>query len=232
MALKMRTFIHIGQHKTATKSIQHYLKRNREYYIEKGLYFPNSLMGYEQPNHFLLNVASLNEDRFSTKKKKLFESKAPIFFKSLPQNLDNSIKQIYLDAKKNNCNDVIWSSEGLYLLNSKEEYQRLKGLIFKYSKNITIICTFREKKSFQISYLNQLQKKGLKPSDNKDSYRYLKDDSWLLDYERKKHLLNEVFNANTIYINYCPIDMIKKFFSAIGYETVGETSLRLNVSDI
>ncbi|MCB0752807.1 MAG: hypothetical protein KDC52_15155 [Ignavibacteriae bacterium] len=224
----MRTFIHIGQHKTATTSIQKYLESNRISYIKSGLYFPDSLMGNKKPNHFLLNVVSLNRDRFSTKKIKLLQTKPKSYFAKLPQNLNKSIERHYKNAKELHCKDIVWSNEGLYLLNSIEEYTRLKDLFSNYSNEIVVICCFRDKSSYQLSYKKQLMKNGFNLSTNSDSYRYLENDSWLLNYDNKKDMLRSVFKDKVLFLDYNPEDMITDFLYAIGYDTVGSTDVRLN----
>jgi hypothetical protein len=59
----MRTIIHVGQHKTGTTSIQHYLRRNSRVLNGMGLYIPDKIIGFEAASHFILNVYSLNDDR-------------------------------------------------------------------------------------------------------------------------------------------------------------------------
>jgi hypothetical protein len=225
----MRTIIHIGQHKTGTTSIQHYLKDNRDELAERGLYVPDSLAGDGNPSHFLLNIYSLEENRFSYMKERLLEIKDSEYFITLKQNLENDIAQHYQRAESQGCKDIIWSNEGLYLLNSVGEYQKLYELFHKYSLETVCICCFRDVASYRKSYIEQHKKMGIESSDDKDSYRYVEADSWLFDYERKKQILNQVF-AKTIYFSYDKEDMIKIFMEKIGYMVTGTDSIRLNVT--
>ena len=227
----MRTIIHIGHHKTATTTIQHYLQQYRKQYIDKGLYVPNTLIGNSNPNHFMLSVYALNDNRFSTKKIKILKTKGSSFFKELPKKLEASVIEHYTNAQNHNCNSVIWSNEGLFLLNSVEEYTKLKNLLIKYSSEIVCVCCFRDIPSFKASYTKQLQKKGLALSNNKDSYRYLKEDSWLFNFKRKKSILEEVFEGNTIFFDYNKVDMVSTFMSEIGYSKIDNSDLRLNITD-
>ena len=55
-------------------------------------------------------------------------------------------------------------------------------------------------------------------SDDKGSYTYVEEDSWLYDYERKKILVNSVFDE-FIAISYDPADIVKKFMNELGYKT-------------
>lgn len=223
----MRTVIHIGQHKTGTTSIQHFLQQNREEMYRKGLYVPDCIAGYNQPSHYILNVYALDENRYSTMKEKLLETKPEEYFIELQQELERDIYRHYSLAEKHNCKDVIWSNEGLYLLNSIREYKRLRKLFDGYSSSVVCVCCFREVESYKKSYIQQLKKQGLKPSETKDSYRYLKDDSWLFDYPKKIEMLNEVFDE-VIAFDYNKQDNVKEFFEVIGYPANNTESMRLN----
>ncbi len=71
----MKTVIHIGQHKTGTTSIQHYLQDNREALAQHGLYVPSEIAGYSNPSHFILNVYALAEERYSSMKEEIIRDK-------------------------------------------------------------------------------------------------------------------------------------------------------------
>jgi len=154
------------------------------------------------------------------------------FFESLEENLKNDIKDHYTKAIQDGCKEVIWSNEGLYLLNSTEEYQRLYDLFSEYSDEITCICCFREINSYRQSYMNQLLKQKLSFSEEKDSYKYIAEDSWLFDYERKKRLLKSIFKDNVEYLDYDVNDMVNTFISKIGYLVIDNEGIRLNISKI
>lgn len=228
----MRTIIHIGQHKTGTTSIQYYLKSRKDKLQEKGLFVPDRLAGYEQRSHFILNVYALNPGRFSSMKEIILAERGDGFFSDLRQTLEKNIAEHYSKARTQGCKDVIWSNEGLYLLNSTEEYLRLVNLFKEHSSEIVCICCFRETKSYQSSYIAQLRKQRLQLSDDIDSYRYTKDDSWLFDYQRKKNILHQVFDR-TIFFDYDEKNIIKAFMGKIGYPIDDDnvSDIRLNVTD-
>lgn len=121
----MRTIIHIGQHKTGTTSIQHFLQQNKTEMAAKGLYVPDSIAGYDHPSHYILNVYSLDENRFSSMKENLLRDKTKEYFAGLQQEFEADISKHYSRAEKQGCKEVIWTNEGLYLLNSTAEYRRL-----------------------------------------------------------------------------------------------------------
>lgn len=211
----MRTIIHIGQHKTGTTSIQHFLARHRTDLIKQGLYIPDSLLGSTDPSHYLLNVYALNENRSSTAKIRLIEANGPDFINVLRANTVKEITRHYEAARKLDCREIIWTNEGLYLLNSVEEYKRLYELFKPWSSDLVCICCLRDVDSYRRSYMAQLARNGLSFSNDKDSYLYVEPDSWLFDYSRKESLLRTVFD-NIILFPYNRT-MVKTFMEKIGY---------------
>ena len=227
----LKTIIHIGQHKTGTTSIQHYLRNNRQDLVKHGLYYPDSLSGFDNPSHFLLNVYSLNKFRYSPMKEMLLKNETPEFFLELKNNLESDIARHYEEAERLGCKEIVWSNEGLYLLNSSEEYHRLLELFSKHSAQVVCVCCFREIESFKKSYLKTLETINPGSCTDKDSYRYIESDSWLFDVDRKKSILSQVFE-NTIYLSYNPTDMIKTFMDSLGYQVFNTSGLRLNITPL
>lgn len=217
----MKTIIHIGQHKTGTTSLQHYLQDQRQTLLTEGLYVPDALAGISHPSHYMLNVYALDEKRLSPMKEQLLANNNPIFFSELEEHLQNDIKQHYQLAKKAGCHTIIWSNEGLYLLNSVAEYRRLLSLFSDDSDEVLCICTFREKNAFRTSYIQQLKKQGIDHCDDIDSYAHVKHTSWLFDYQRKKQLLSQVFETR-LYLDYTPKNMSKTFMQSIGFSSPQE----------
>lgn len=226
----MRTIIHIGQHKTGTTSIQHFLKDNRNELIESGLYIPDSLAGNESPSHYLLNLYSLAKDRSSPMKDKLLQSNENYNPLDIEKELKKDIKKHYKNAHKKKCKEIIWSNEGLYLLNSIKEYKKLSKLFELYSDEIVCICTFREKTAFLKSYTNHLLKQKIGLSNDENSYRFVEPTSWLINYARKKEILEQVF-MDTVYIPYNQEDMVSTFMEYIGHNIDNPPTKRLNTSD-
>jgi hypothetical protein len=226
----MRTIIHIGQHKTATTSIQHFLQQNKAHLFSQGLYVPESIAGHTNPSHYVLNVYALNENRYSSMKELILRTKPKQYLYELHQRLYEDICRHYKLAEDRGCNDVIWSNEGLYLLNSVQEYRRLYALFSKYSSSIVCVCCFRDVQSYKKSYSQQLEKEGILPSEDFDSYRYLKNDSWLFDYSSKSKILMEVFDQ-VITFPFNQQDNVKAFMEEIGYPFTDKTeSIRLNIT--
>jgi len=134
-------------------------------------------------------------------------------------------------ARAYDCHTVLWSNEGLYLLNSLLEYQKLYDLFKPYSEELKVICCFREISSFKKSYIKQLYKSGFQPSEDSDSFCYVESDSWLFDYERKKKLLDAVFLNNMVAFDYVNSGMVELFLQKAGFPELELEELRLNQSE-
>jgi hypothetical protein len=225
----MKTIIHIGQHKTGTTSIQHYLQDNRQKLAQSGFYVPAEIIGYDDPSHWILNVYSLAEGRFSPKKETLVKQMPADYFLYLEAKLKHDLERIYAQASQAGCDALIWSNEGLYLLNSEAEYRRLIDLFAAFTSEFEVVCCFRDLPSYTKSYIHQLTKSGIPLSDDPDSYRYVQPDSWLFDYARKQALLANVFDQCTFF-PYDPQDNVKRFLEKIGVPGDGTGTYRANVS--
>jgi hypothetical protein len=199
--------------------------------MEAGLYIPDTLLGFDNPSHFLLNVYALDEDRDTTAKLRLRDLLDEEFFTTLDRRLPAAVARHYQKAMDAGCEEILWSNEGLYLLNSVAEYTRLKQLFSLYSDEVSCICCFRDKESFRQSYIKQLEFLDLPLSDDPVSYRYLEPDSWVFDYDRKRALLEEVFDK-VRFLDYDPTDMVKVFMETLGYAPEQDTaSMRLNKTE-
>lgn len=223
----MKTIVHIGQHKTATTSIQRVLTEQREWLISQGVWFPLPMTDPDQPSHYPLNVYCLESGRMSPKKAKLL-THDPAEFLAIQRGLKDHIRDNYQQAKAQGCDRVIWSNEGLYLLNSVPEYQRLHDLFTAHSEQVTCVCCFRAVDSFRASYIRQLHKSGFDNSTVPDSFCYTEPDSWLFDYERKKGLLRQVFKDHVSCLEYQPEGMVERFMRALGLQLPGLQELYLN----
>lgn len=164
-------------------------------------------------------------------KERFLENADAEALRQLNDRLPSAIADHYANANAMGCTDIIWSNEGLYLLNSLEEYQKLNNLFEPHSKELTCICCFRELESFKVSYRKQHEKSGIEPSSDPDSYRYLNNDSWLFDYSRKREILSHAFD-NIIYFQYSRDKMVERFMQYIGHpiDTPEQEIPRLNIT--
>jgi hypothetical protein len=225
----MKTIVHIGQHKTGTTSLQHFLAGNRSQLANKGIYIPTSIVGVNDPSHYMLNVFALDKHRYSPMKELLKSKKEPCL-ERLDSRLPVEVASHYEKAAELGCSSVIWSNEGLYLLNSTREYERLYGLFSEHSSQICAVCCFRDVESYRESYKKQLMKTSIEFSEDPDSYRYISNDSWLFDYERKRQLLDAVFDDVKTF-DYDKEDNIRAFFSCLNLSMDGTKNYRKNVTE-
>ena len=123
----MKTFIHIGQPKTATTSIQRYIQTHQAVLAEHGIWAPAKIAANYPPNYYELTLYALNKNRSSPEKDIIFrhhsiKGDGQRFLNGLYIDLVAGIEEIYADARRNKCDKVLFSSESLYLLNSVAEY--------------------------------------------------------------------------------------------------------------
>lgn len=224
----METIVHIGQPKTGTTSIQQFLRDQKETLKRQGVFVPDRLLGFNNPSHFMLNVYSLEDHRRSPMKDQLLKKVGNEEVERLKSALPAEVEVIYAQAKKEACNRIIWTNEGLFLLNSLMEYKDLTGLFCPHSKRVHSVCVLRDKNSFLKSFQQELMHQDIATNNDIDSYTYLKEDSWLIDYDRKKALLSEAFDQ-AVFLAYDSTDIIKPFLQALNI-SISNIDLRLNAS--
>jgi hypothetical protein len=224
----MDVLLHIGQHKTGTTSFQHFLKDKQQELLKLGFYVPQSLAGFDNPSHFVLNLCCLSEEHFSPMKDAMLrQGKFDLAALSLALNEDLAMH--YKKATMLGCHTMIFTNEGLYLLQTAAEYDKLKRF-FAFAEKISCFCTFREKVSYAHSYRKQLTKQGIAFSSDRTSYAYVAEDSWLYNYADKKQLLNSSFDES-IYLDYCPENAVQNLLDAMSIDIkVDAHAVRLNVT--
>jgi hypothetical protein len=225
----LRTIISIGQPKTGTTSLQHFVQQQREPLSRQGLYVPDVLAGCDNPSHYLLNVHALDPHRSSPMKEHLLATQPECFFTGLQRDLEMDIRRHYRRARSMGCEDMVWMNEGLYLLDSVEEYLRLRRLFAFQSSSIVAVCCFREVAAFYDSWGAHMARQKEPISNDRSSYRYFKPDSWLFDYQRKIRLLEQVFDE-VVTFPYDSADNTTAFLREIGYSPEETPTLRLNTT--
>ena len=227
----MHTLVHIGQHKTGTTSIQQCLQDQHQSLIKQGIYYPTSLCGHTNRSHFALNLYALEAHRHSPKKETLLRKYGQQQLDEIIAAVPDAVAGHYHKATALGCDRVLWSNEGLYLLNSVAEYQKLLGLFTSCSERVTAICCFRDLASYRTSYMGELRKLNRSPSADPDSFRYVEADSWLFDYDRKKDLLSAVFD-DVICFAYDAEDNVANFCEQADIDASVSQQYRLNISEM
>lgn len=125
------------------------------------------------------------------------------------------IKQSYNDARNLDAKAIVWSNEGLSFLRTKEEYKRLADLFRPYSTKQIAILSIRDKHEFKLSWEKQLKRMGLdEKNPNPNSYKYLEDESWMLDWSERLSLIAQEFDQVKIW-KYKKNVAIKNFLELI-----------------
>lgn len=217
MNSEVKTFIHLGQHKTGTTSIQSFLSRKRQSLLEQGVFVPIDFCGRSSANHYELNVVSLAEGNSSPMKDHFNGS-----IVSLRQEIVASISCAYEDARRLGAESVVWSNEGLSFLRTKYEFENLLEFFKPHSSNLTAILCIRDKQDFKESWQKQIVKMGLH-EDNPpfDSYKYLGPDAWMLDWGKRLPLIIDAFDSLRVW-KYKKQSSVQSFLQVIDVNPFGD----------
>jgi hypothetical protein len=165
--------IHIGTHKTGSSSFQEWLSKNPKNLKQAGIHFFNGLSS--RSNHAELAECSLRS-KIETTNKIMGSFKG---FQNLREMIiENIANTVSIVPEKK----ILFSSENLSLIRTKDECERLASL-FPSGVTFTILVVIREKEDFLKSYKNQIVKDGWGISGNPNSAHYIEGDNWLLDFE-------------------------------------------------
>lgn len=187
-------FLHIGTHKTGTKSLQQWLADNRRLLLAEDISFYAGQ--HKNPNnHSELGLAALREDRDSFARIR-FPASAGLQYR---QAVARQIKE-YLNACLSR--HVIFSNEDLSLLRYPEELAILRDLFGGYE--VKVVVCLRKKADFLRSYREQILKvPGRLPTSRPDSSLYVESDSWLVDYSSLHKAYSSAFgDSNVAVIDY------------------------------
>lgn len=182
-----RSVVHIGFHKTGTTSIQHFLAANSAKLKQLGVAFYEGQ--HLSNNHVELHLAAMRPERTSP-------------FKLL-RNID--CDEIYRAATIARIGDfaechrgriLLFSAEGISLLRYEDEVAYLREMI---PGPVKIVAYLRNPAQYLASYTDQLLKMGIRPDrSDRDSFAYVRGDSWLLDYDARLRPFRRVFGARQV----------------------------------
>lgn len=202
--MEKQIFIHIGDAKTGSSSIQNYLTKNRDELYQAGILYSKTglLADHGIANHklaFCLNSARLDYHGFS---------------EYLYQELSEEIKIT-------DCQSVIISSEGFCSLRSLEEINKLRDYLNDY--NVKIIVYLRRPDLWVESWYSQIVKQ--QPFLTKSFQEYLVNHQepslrTVLNYSKifgNENIIVRPFELNKMYKN----NLIDDFIHSIGYDNIG-----------
>lgn len=182
--------LHIGMHKTGSTSLQDFLADHREHLISQGVnYYRGSLL---TDNHIELYLSCLDRDRDSL-------ALATMQIGSLDTLFDNTRARISKFLTDAHAETIVFSTEGLSLLRSVEEMERLAQIFEPSVHNVRIVCVLRDKADYLNAYRKQIFKvPGRKPSDDPRSALYVEPDSWLVDYDTLLAAYRATFGTHAV----------------------------------
>jgi hypothetical protein len=161
--------------KTGSTSLQYFIDDNMSLLSTYGYDRYDGLRG--PLNHIDLYLATMRYTRDSFAKDKLKLHTDENFTQSVRECVQNFIAN-------SDKNKLIFTTEGLSYLRFPDEIERLRAVVDADNHDVKIICFLRNKKDFIESYKKQILKiKGRSFSENPESCYYVKEDSWLLDYD-------------------------------------------------
>jgi hypothetical protein len=168
-------YLHIGTHKTGSKSLQQFLSDNRDHFQRAGYTF---YRGFERNpnNHVELHLACLRDERDSFARLRWPDLRGPGY-------RSKTTEAIKCFLAERDAAHAIFSNEDLCLLRYEDELSALREIVSASGEEIRIILFLRNKADFLRSYTWQLQcNPERQPSDDPRSALYVKSDSWLADY--------------------------------------------------
>ncbi|WP_313560616.1 hypothetical protein [Diaphorobacter nitroreducens] len=187
--LNKMIYLHIGTHKTGTTSIQSALLKNREKLLQNGIDF--YLGNFIPQNHIELHIAAMMPKRQSPAKKMIGERGGDDFFRKIQIRTTEFIE-------RSQCRKIVFSAEGLCYLRYDEELSKLAELLANC--DVKVIVYFREKYQYLASYRRQLERMGIAPSAERDSFAYVEDDSWLVDNKATVKVFQNRFGFENIIV--------------------------------
>lgn len=211
----MNLLLHIGTHKTATTSIQHFCTRNADVLAKQGFYYPQSpFSAYE--HNFIPDKLSRGDTA----------------------TVREFIKKSERMASSHNCHTIVISAESFYAMagffltprikkgsgklvdfvRSNNYWEEEKRLIVMFKEccnqfeNIKIVGYVRPQDEFAFSIYNQLVKNvfGTSASFEEIVVRMRE----VFDYHRHFSIWSDVFGGSQVFMNgfnECKHDIIKQF---------------------
>ena len=178
--------VHIGTHRTGTTSLQRWAFTNRQELARTaGLEYYNGLFG---PNHYEIPMLCLRANR-----------SMPMRAISPDWCLDEWQQAATAHVRENASRSrrpLLISAEGMSYVRHHDEVARLVALL--HPRRVSVVGVLRERASFLGSYAQALADAGFAPSPYRESFAYVKEDSWLLDYDALLSAYREVLGADRV----------------------------------
>jgi hypothetical protein len=202
-----KLFIHIGQHKTGSSSIQKALIENKKILKKNNI------------SYFRVNPDKTLGSNISP----WIQPKDLEDFKGVGK--VKHLSELSLNISKLSGN-VIISSESFSWVNDKKELMKIKEKLNKYFKEIIIIVYLRRQDSHAVSHSQEEAKRGGKFSfflrENNTMLEHHKDYDYYLNYNNRLSIWADIFGKSAIIIRIFEEkylykkDVVLDFFKVIG----------------
>lgn len=182
--------LHIGTHKTGSTTVQSYLKANQRSLAKNHIdFFQGSFI---PENHIELYLSCIERDRDTLAQHTMEIGGLDALFEQTRRRVTEFISQ-------SSASTIIFSTEGLSLLRSREELDRLVQIFDPKTHRVRVVCVLRDKSDYLAAYRKQILKvPGRRFSDNPRSALYVEPDSWLVDYDRLLTSYRKAFGESSV----------------------------------
>jgi len=204
-------FVHIGTHKTGTTSFQQWASKNRiELANATGLEYYEGLFA---PSHYEIPMLCMRSNRNMPMRAKWPDWCLDEWQQSAKMHVRNEVER--------HEGPLLVSSEALSYIRHPDEVERLIDLL--RPREITVIVVLREPASFLLSYRKTLTRSGFNFSSYRESFAYVEDDSWLVDYDSLLAVYRKVLGSDRVMsVQYEPAlerygSIIPALLGAIGF---------------
>lgn len=190
--MRKTSILHVGVHKTGTTSIQSFLGAQRERF--KALDIDVYEGHHDLNNHVELHTSTMREDRLSPFKLDHGLQVDPAYQAAVSARVGDYVA-------RSTASRVLFSAEGLSYLRYADEMDRLRSLL--PDCDIQIVFYVRDREGFLTSYRRELHRHRLPDVIDRDSFAYVADDTWLVDFERRIAAFQAAFGpSNVIVLDY------------------------------
>ena len=220
-------FVHIGTHKTGSTSFQRWASQNcAELARATGLAYYEGLFG---PSHYEIPMLCMRADRNMPERVWRPRWCRPGWQRKAERHIR--------DQAARDVHSLLISAEALSYTRHPDEVARLIALL--KPRQITAIAVLRKPSSFLRSYREAMLEQGFPPSPHRQSFAYVADDSWLVDYDALLGVYRQMLGADhVVALDYERElqrygSIIPAILEAIGFDHAqapGWEDFRLNVS--
>ena len=180
---RRRLFVHIGTHKTGTSSLQEWLTRHE---TELRARFGLGVYHGAFPNCREVGLACASPSR-------------TLPTRGISQWVDPEWRRHVRDLVATQLareEDLILSCEALSFLRTTAEVDELAQMV--RGREVVILVVLRNRADFLESWAKHLQRDRYKLSSDPSSFAYVKDDSWLADYDSLLDAYRLVFGGDHV----------------------------------